>query len=583
MDNDLLEPLKFYETRGRELHNENAQNYFDELLAKSGVNVEENRATVKAYKAEMHRIDKLNKKIRKYKTLRVLTVIGVIAAVIAAIAGVYYLVTAGGWKPIVALCVGLVFAVIGIILCKKKLTPTIKHATEVREKHERRAEELLGQAQEQTAPLNALFDDTDTLKLIEKTVPDFSFDRRFTKDHEALFVKQHDFWDLSRQTTSMTDTLSGRFAGNPFLFCRRRVHEMSTKTYFGTLLITWTEHYRDSKGNMRTRMRSQTLHASVIKPYPIFYTNSYLCYGSQAAPDLSFSRAPQHSEDLTEKQREKKIRKGEKKLQKKAEKALETGGGFQEMANSEFDVLFGAFDRDHEVQFRLMYTPLAQQNTVDLMTSETGYGDDFHFTKRKRCNIITSEHAQSWNMNTSAANYYSYDVDEIKTKFIQFNAAYFKSVFFDFAPLLSVPAYVEEPCVALEEIEDYESNYTYYEHEVMANAIGCSSFAHPQSDTEAILKTSVVHKGADEDKVDVTAFSFNAVERVDFIPVRGGDGKMHAVPVPWLEYIPVERTVPMAVALAEYSEKERRDIRNSGENTLPEGIFFHGMVARPLE
>ena len=46
---------------------------------------------------------------------------------------------------------------------------------------------------------------------------------------------------------------------------------------------------------------------------------------------------------------------------------MKNGGQFQEMANSEFDVLFGANDRDHEVQFRLMYTPLAQRNTVDLI------------------------------------------------------------------------------------------------------------------------------------------------------------------------------------------------------------------------
>ena len=165
---------------------------------------------------------------------------------------------------------------------------------------------------------------------------------------------------------------------------------------------------------------------------------------------------------LNEKELRKKVKSGEKDLKKMARKATKEGGTFQEMANSEFEVLFGAQDRDNEVQFRLMFTPLAQRNTVALVTNKIGYGDDFYFNKHRRFNVITSEHAQNWNMLTSPNVYYSYDVDTAKLNFINFNTNYFKSIFFDFAPLFSVPTYLEEPCASLAPVEDYDCNYTCY-------------------------------------------------------------------------------------------------------------------------
>ena len=101
-------------------------------------------------------------------------------------------------------------------------------------------------------------------------------------------------------------------------------------------------------------------------------------------------------------------------------------------------------------------------------------------------------------------------------------------MFFDFAPIFAVPAYMEEPCSALERIEQYDSNYTYYEHEVMANALGYESFAHEDSHTEAILKTGVVSKQdgkdlitrfGDADPDDLLEIGDNA-SSMAFIPVR---------------------------------------------------------------
>lgn len=579
MNYDLLEPVKYYNTTGKQAHLDNTTAYFDELLAKSQIDVEANRQTVREFNAQNEIIKNLDKELRKYRIIKGFLIFGIILGVILAIAsfamfseyetgsGVLLLLLGGG------LLGGCIWGI------KKKINPKIKDTSKVRDEHRAKANELLAIAEAQVAPLNALFNDTDTFRLIEKTIPDFKFNTRFTKAHEALFINKYDFVDLQGDECSMVDTVSGSFAGNPFVFGRRRVHQMGTYTYTGSLVIHWTETYRDSEGNLRTRSRSETLYASLTKPKPYYHTNTFLAYGSQAAPDLSFTHNTQHSENLSEKKLERKIQKGEKQLEKQARKAVKNGGTFQEMANSEFDVLFGARDRDHEVQFRLMFTPLAQNSMVALLTDKENYGDDFDFIKNRRFNAIISDHAQNWNMSTSARSYYSHDVDQIRRNFIGFNSIYFKSIFFDFAPIFSVPAYMEEPCASMEEIDDGYSNHTYYEHEVMANAIGYDRFVHEESNTEAILKTKCAFKNNKVDNVLVTAYSYAAVDRLDFVPVRGGDGNMHLVPVAWIDYIPLEKTTSMSVSALDLSEKEFRD---KGGSVSGGEAYAHGLSAQMI-
>ena len=54
MNERLLEPLKYYETEGRATHEQNVNAYFDNLVSKSGINVEANRTIVKEYNKENH-------------------------------------------------------------------------------------------------------------------------------------------------------------------------------------------------------------------------------------------------------------------------------------------------------------------------------------------------------------------------------------------------------------------------------------------------------------------------------------------------------------------------------------------------
>ena len=542
MNTLLLEPLKYYESAALR-HSESVAARFDELVKASGIDTEQNRKTVAKYKEKLGEIEKVNSKISKFKLLFWSLIIACIGIGIAAVLVLNDPPESSAL--FVSLMLSFIAAVIVILIIDfKKVRPIIKDAEGVKAKLTDEANGIRSVAEAEMAPLNALFNESDTLSFIEKTMPEIKFNPYYSPKDERLLIDRYDYIDLTDDETSVIDTLSGRLLDNPFLYERYIEHTMGSETYRGSLTIHWTERRRDSKGNMQTVHRTQVLTASVVKPKPTYKISTHLGYGCEAAPDLSFSRTESDTDELSEGALARRIRRGAKKLQKRAQNSV--GGGFQEMANSEFDVLFGAHDRSHEVQFRLMYTPLAQNNTVDLLRSKVGYGDDFNFIKQGKYNIIKTVHAQNWRMRPSADIYKSYDVDASREAFISYNNEYFKSVFFDVAPLLAVPAYHDNTPHSAPE-GDYAATFTQYEHEVLANAIGAKAFAHPDTATDVILKTRFAGRSGDADRVQVTAYSYRAEERTDYVPTLGGDGRTHRVPVHWTKYIPISATRTMTL------------------------------------
>lgn len=582
MENLIIEPLLFYEQSGKSGHENFTNEFFDDLVAKSQIDVEENRRTASLFRKQDAVAEKTNKTLKSKKVLKGFLIFFIILGVICSIIG--FAVDSNVKLPLII--GGLVVSICCLLFIILKLNKSIKNIEILYKKQKAVANETLSKANEQMRALNELFTENDAISLIEKTIPQLKFDQFYSIELAQDFNKNYQYIDYIDQNRSVIDTLSGRYAENPFLFYRYIDHYIGSKTYHGTLLISWTETMRDSDGRLRTVRRTQTLHASVCKPFPYYAYKTALSYGHQCAPDLNFSRKATDVEELTDKQVERRVKKGEKKLKKRAELAVTEGGHFTEMTNSEFDVLFGALDRDHEVQFRVMFTPLAQINMVKLLRSKSGYGDDFEFIKRGKYNHIISEHAQNWQMHAHPSNYYSYDVDIARKKFIDYNVNYFRSVFFDFAPLLSVPAYHDKPSLTFEPIKD-RANYTNYEYEVLSNVIGVEKFMHESSVTEAILKTRFMHSENDTDCVAVTASSYTGENRVDFIPVFGGDGRMHPVPVPWVEYLPVQKTSTIAVKKIgldrkEFYQKTSEKGFDANINSSPSG-YYHGLFAKIID
>ncbi len=577
MDDRLLEPVKGYNEYYRTQFSDNATAYFNELVEKSGIEVEQNRNTVKKYKAELATVEKLTRKVNSQKALKgfliFLAVAGFLAFVIGIAALVYGYYLAGGILLGVGLALGVSMTVV-ICVC---VNPRIKDSEAERAKHQQKADELLKEAWRQMAPLNALYDSDITRRLIEKTVPLLKIDRNFGMRRYDYLSGKYGFGENRANNRSTIGILTGEILGNPFVVDREIVRVIGTCTYTGSLVIHWTTTSVDSDGNVYTQHHTQTLTATVTKPKPYYHQETRLIYGNEAASQLHFTHEPSHAERKSEDALEKHVKKGTKKLRRLQEEKLKKGENFTEMGNNEFDVLFGALDRDNEVEFRLLFTPLAQKNMLALMKDKENYGDDFRMIKSGCLNFISSEHSARWDMDTNYRRYIKYDVDEARATFVGFNAAYFRSLYFDFAPLLSIPLYQQHKPAEYIYKHDYERNYTSYEAEYAANAVGEAAFKHHLSATQAILKTSLVSKDGASDHVAVTAHSYRIEPRVDFVPVLGGDGDIHSVPVPWDEYIPISNV--RTVKIKELDVDDRELERRMAAGTLAAVIAAYGTRA----
>lgn len=505
MESVIYNPLEEFESKFRNLHLDNTNKFLDRLVQQSKVDIEENRKTVEQYNNYKVNLVKLRKKLNWLRFLRVLMIITLVLI------------------PLVIL----------------KTTPAIQALRKDIEFSDSKVDELLKTAYNQMLPLNNLFTDADALDLIHETIPLLSFDACFSVDKENDMKINYDFCSQSYDQESTIDVLSGDYNENPFLFENRVIHFMGTETYHGYRTISWTETYTDSNGKLQSRTKSETLHATVVKPKPYYNTQMVLHYGSQSGPELSFSRDASHLEMKSEKALERHVKKGEKKLKKKTDKALSQNQDFVSMSNSDFEVLFDALDRNNEVQFRSLFTPLAQTNMVDLILSKTGYGDDFNFIKTNRMNKIITNHSQGRAINLTSDAYVSYSFDIIKDNFVSKNVEFFKAVYFDFAPLLAIPSYQERPVHSLKPVPDYSQLYSLMECEALANAVDPQYVVHPNTKTHAILKSSFVKSEGDVDETRITSYSYDIAPRVDVVSVYGGDGRYHNVEVPWDEYLPL--------------------------------------------
>ena len=286
MNTVIYNPLEEFDKKYKDTHCENTNKFFDNLVQQSGIDIEQNRETVRLYNEYKENLFNLKKKLNWWRFLRVI------------------------------MCITLLLIPLVIL----KTTPKIKDLRTKIEEADKRAEELLAEANNQMLPLNKLFTDRDALNIIESTIPLISFDKCFSVKQEADMKINYDFSEYNEDEQSTIDVLAGNYNENPFLFENKVIHTMGTETYHGYKTIRWTETYRDVNGKLRTRTRTQTLHATVTKPKPFYNTQVVLNYCSQGGPDLSFSRDASHLEQKSEKEIERFVKRGEKKLKKKTDR-----------------------------------------------------------------------------------------------------------------------------------------------------------------------------------------------------------------------------------------------------------------------
>lgn len=566
----LLSPYKYYNSSLKKQFAKKNTEYFDDLVKRSGIDVEENRNTVKKYKNAAAVAEKAKKRLSSAKGLKTLfIVLSVLFFVGTAVGGI--MIASGSVRLVIAIAVTagcLAAAVVFLVMALTKVKALIKARQKEYDEKKNEEERLKNLAYSQMAPLNALFDWNMFADVMNASVPVIKMDKYFDVEKFAYLNRKYGFSDDIGDNASTQYVLSGSIVGNPFLIKRDRVCTMEPHQYFGSLVISWTEHRTDSKGHSYTVTRTQTLTASVTKPAPVYNNRTSLIYGNDAAPALKFTRRPSKANDLNEKQIERTVKKGEKKLAKLTAEAFEDDDettNFTAMSNSEFDVLFGALDRNNEVEYRLLFTPLAQINELDLIKNKEPFGDDFTFIKDECMNYIFSKHSEAQDLSASPYLFVSYDVDESRRIFDEYNNGIFAAVYFDLAPLVSIPLYQQQKPAEYIYGKQFFRNYTNFEAEVLANAIDRRLLTPPHASTEVILKAEFAEKNGKSDKITLNAKSFQGVPRVEVVPMLGGDGRWHGVPVPWTEYIPVSMFKVMEMRSCSAARSEFEAASSSGD------------------
>lgn len=553
-DNNILEPVDLFNREFKEKFKENCIKYFDDLVKKTNTNEEENKAYVKNYKTLSDKRKKLEGNSNSKKGFRTFLIVLIVVSIILFALAISKNLTADKTINIIVSVVCSVLAVLSItgvfLLSKsiKKLKPLIEEAN-------KKENEEFQKCWASMERLNAEYDWNIPSILMEMTTPLIDLDQYFDVNKFEYLHEKYGFEDSNDPNCSTNYVISGNINGNPFVLLNTYNTEMRPKTYSGSITITWTTHSTDSKGNMQTHYHSEVLTATVEKPAPEYFYDTRLVFGDDAAPDLNFTRSPKLKGNESEKDIEHLVRKGEKELQKMTEKAVRKGGSFNAMANSEFEILFNSFDRDNEQQFRLLFTPLGQTNMVKLIKNDP-YGDDFYWYKRKCLNYIFSSHSQTTDYQVEPDNFVSYDITEAREKFIRINETFFKGLYFDLAPLLSVPIYQQTKTHEYIYKIPYEAYNTKYEQEALANRLDKNILKNPASVTNCIIKCNFNNKDEDTDYITARAYSYRTVAHIENVTKMGGDGRLHTIPVKWYEYIPIYKDTEIAVSKVDTTRKK---------------------------
>ena len=535
----IYRPRQMYMTQLKQQFHDASAQYFEKLLRESQVDENMNASHVKDYKAKVEERKAKESALGRTKTGKVFAIIGLvlfsIVAVLFLILTIANVVGPWGWGVFAG---GLALAVLMIILLATRIKNAMKYAKEALEKAKEVEEKALQVCYADLAPLNALYDWNMPQKIMNRVTPILKLDEHYTSSRDD---ELHRIYGLKDDDASTLQVLSGSILDNPFILERVYERDIHDKEYTGEITITWTTTSRDSNGHTVTHHHSQVLHASVYHPAPFFYKTTRIIYGNEAAPDLSFTRSPNKNSALEGKALDHYIKKRSKQLSKKEREALTDNDpttNFKTMGNETFDALFGADDRDNEVQFRLLFTALAQTNMLDLLKNKEPFGDDFVFCKDHKINSIASAHSQDFNYVANPEHFKGYDVKACREFFVSYCDKFLTGLYFDLAPLISIPAYqTHRPAHSFLD-KDAATWLPRREHEVAANKLGDKLFLPKDADPNVplFLKETSCVKGDGVDDSIIHSSGFHTTPKTDYVSKMGNDGRMHTIPVHWVQY-----------------------------------------------
>lgn len=574
MDRMIYEPLKQYPELSEKVA-QKAGNIFDNAVKEAAIDVSQNKelsAEIAKSQADLQRERSEYQSARRKRGWMIFLIVflAIFAAVLLFV-GLGMISGGNAYGAIVAVCFLLPLAgmIAAIVYLKKKINPIVRKEGQDVEVANQKLNKLLAQAKRLLSPLYERLDWGLPQKAISEATGIIQLDQSLDQRKYAYLCEKYGYQPSEGPNDSTVAVLSGSIVGNPFLLVRDFHHRYGPKVYTGTRTIVWTTTSYDSEGNPHVQTHSETLVAHATHDAPFYSYSTYFVYGSPSAPNLRFSRSPTVRMGASEEEVDRYVKKTIKGKKKEITKKLTDGDPSNDitlLTNDKFEALWNAFDRDNEVEYRFLFTPLAQQNLVAWLMNQNLYGDDFTFKKEHKLNYIISRHDQNAEIIGDPRYLESlgeYDLEKLRQDFVAWCQDAFKTVYGDLGPILSIPAYQQDKPEEMIYGHPFETNVARYEHESIANSFVREVFAPKNTSTEVLLKGDFLQEDGEFDRVHIKAMAYHTTPMVDHVAVMGGDGKLHDVPVPWIQYDRKTRDSVMEVAPA---KSTRYDFGNLEKN-----------------
>ncbi len=536
----LYKPKELYERLLKQQYHQAAEEYFDKLVKDTKTDVAINSQHVKEYNELLSKQKVAENSVNQSSGLKTFLIVLVAFSFLGAF--IFLLVALSditrSWWALFLMAALICLAIFLLVYTHKNIDKVITQKQAFADKIKQSTDSKLNECYKDMQALNNAFDWSLPNKIMQKVTNIIELDPYFSRKRLNYLVEKFGFDEDGDDNESTLGILSGNIQGNPFVLKKTLTEKYGYQRYVGSLTITWETFSTNSKGELVTNYHSQVLTASVVHRAPFYSTSTVLIYGNEAAPHLTFTHSPSKINQLNAKEREREVKHRMKEINKSADKAIQNGTSFVPTGNDEFDVFFGGLDRNNEVEFRLLFTPLAEKNMLELISDPMPFGDDFHMIKQHMVNCIVSKHSQSFDYSASPGQYTSYDLTVSKSAFVSYCDDFIKNLFFDLAPLLSIPLYqMHKPKEYIYEKEP-SSNYSYCEHETIANSMNPSLFMPYNADPSlpVMIKSKSASMCGNVDRVHIHSYSYQTTPRVDYISVYGRDGFWHRVPVPWIQY-----------------------------------------------
>ncbi len=587
--NILYKPKDLYERQLKQQYHSAAAQYFDKLVKETNTDAALNAQHVKEYNNALAKQKAAENEVSKsngYKALIIfLCVLCFLVGFIFFFIAISNISTRWYFLLITAALDGV--GIYLIVYTCKNLNTQISKKQNALHTAEESTKSKLSECYNDMAVLNRCFDWSMPTAIMKKVTDIIDLDPYFSRERLDYLVKKFGLPSDGEDNESTLEILSGNIQGNPFVLKTTRTAQMGYQRYSGTLTITWQTYSINSEGKTVTHHHTQVLSAYTSHPAPIYSTNTVLIYGNEAAPNLTFTHEPSDINQLRQRERESTIKREMKQIRKKADNAVQNGSRFTPTSNDAFDVFFGGLDRNNEVEFRLLFTPLAQQNMMSLLQDPLPFGDDFRMIKDHMVNYIISNHSQAFDYSASPNRYQSHNLNESRNAFINYCDEFIENLFFDLAPLLSIPLYqMHKPKEYIYQ-RDPPSNYSYCEHETIANSMNKNLFRPHGADPTlpVMIKSKYASKNGKVDDVHVHTYSYRTTEMVDYVSVYGNDGYYHDVPVPWIKYDRVDKDTSFDLAYTGASRKQFNNKLSENDKfrnlvTNSEGLFLgRGMIS----